>query len=98
MKKFVQMYGKYFFVLPTILAIIEWYGIILSEKRSDWFSAIMFTVLAYYFYGMSIGKFKYSPEEEEKQFLTHKSSFKEKDFYEKIYSTAVDVCFVLMRG
>ncbi len=66
MKKFVQMYGKYFFVLPTILAIIEWYGIIFGEKRSDWFSAIMFTVLAYYFYGMSIGKFKYSPEEEEK--------------------------------
>ena len=66
MKKFVQMYGRYFFVLPTILAIVEWYGIILSEKRGDWFSAIMFTVLAYYFYGMSIGKFKYSPEEEVK--------------------------------
>ena len=66
MKKFVQMYGRYFFVLPTILAIVEWYGIILSEKRGDWFSAIMFTLLAYYFYGMSIGKFKYSTEKEEK--------------------------------
>ena len=66
MKKFVQMYGKYFFVLPTILAIVEWYGSFFDKGWGDWFSAIMFTVLAYYFYGMSIGKFKYSPEEEEK--------------------------------
>ena len=66
MKKFVQMYGKYFFVLPTILAIVEWYGSFFDKGWGDWFSAIMFTVLAYYFYGMSIGKFKYSPEEKEK--------------------------------
>ena len=66
MKKFVQMYGKYFFVLPTILAIVEWYGIIFDTNRGDWFSAIMFTVLAYYFYGMSTGKFKYDSYEKDK--------------------------------
>ena len=43
MKKFVQMYGKYFFVLPTILAIVEWYGSFFDKGWGDWFSAIMFT-------------------------------------------------------
>tara|TARA_S200000501_G_scaffold116036_1_gene109007 strand:- start:296 stop:496 length:201 start_codon:yes stop_codon:yes gene_type:complete len=66
MKKFVQMYGRYFFVLPTILAIVEWYGSIFGKGWGDWFSAVMFTGLAYYFYGMSTGKYKYSNDEEEK--------------------------------
>ncbi len=31
MKKFVQMYGRYFFILPLILSTREWYRIIAKE-------------------------------------------------------------------
>ena len=51
MKKFVQMYGRYFFILPLILSTREWYGIIAKEYWGDWFSALMFTGFTYYFYG-----------------------------------------------
>ena len=65
MKKFVQMYGSYFFILPLILSTREWYGIIAKEYWGDWFSAIMFTGFTYYFYGMSIGKFKNKGQDNE---------------------------------
>ena len=65
MKKFFQTYGRYFFVLPLILTIREWYVIIFSETGGDWFNAIMLSGFTYYFYGMSIGKFKYKEQEEE---------------------------------
>ena len=58
MKKFVQIYGKYFFVLPLVLAIREYYGIIFNKYFGDWFSALMMTGFAIYFYLMSVGKIK----------------------------------------
>ena len=73
MKKFVQIYGRYFFVLPLILTIWEWYVIIFSDKGGDWFSAIMFSGFTYYFYGMSIGKFKYKEQEEEESVIICKN-------------------------
>ena len=63
MKKFVQIYGKYFFVLPLVLAIREYYGIIFNKYFGDWFSALMMTGFTIYFYLMSVGKIKYKEQD-----------------------------------
>tara|TARA_E500000178_G_C16551569_1_gene543275 strand:+ start:65 stop:244 length:180 start_codon:yes stop_codon:yes gene_type:complete len=57
MKGLVQKYGKYFWILPLIFSIRESYQI-LYGTLGDIPDLLMFIGFTYYFWGMSVGKFK----------------------------------------
>ena len=57
MKDLVQKYGNYVWVLPLLVSFIELYQIIYGTK-GDVVDFIFFVGLSYYFWGMSVGKFK----------------------------------------
>ena len=41
------------------MSIYLWYDVFTNDEGGDLFLSAFFTALAYWFYGMSIGKFKY---------------------------------------
>mgnify|MGYP001178556234 FL=1 len=53
----IKKYGKYFWVLPLLFSFRELYQI-LYETKGDILDLIMFIGFTYYFWGMSVGKFK----------------------------------------
>ena len=57
MKGLVQKYGKYFWVLPLLVSFRELYQILYGTK-GDVVDFIFLVGLSYYFWGMSVGKFK----------------------------------------
>ena len=57
MKDLVQRYGKYFWVFPLLVSFLELYQI-LYKTKGDVVDFIFFVGLSYYFWGMSVGKFK----------------------------------------
>ena len=57
MKDLIQKYGKYFWVFPLLVSFLELYQIIYKTK-GDVVDFIFFVGLSYYFWGMSMGKFK----------------------------------------
>ena len=57
MKDLVQKYGKYFWVFPLLVSFLELYQI-LYKTKGDVVDFIFFVGLSYYFWGMSVGKFK----------------------------------------
>ena len=57
MKDLVQKYGKYFWVFPLMVSFLELYQI-LYKTKGDVIDFIFFVGLSYYFWGMSVGKFK----------------------------------------
>jgi len=53
----IKKYGKYFWVLPLLFSFRELYQIF-YESKGDILDFIMFIGFTYYFWGMSVGKFK----------------------------------------
>ena len=53
----IKKFGKYFWVLPLLFSFRELYQI-LYETKGDIPDLIMFIGFTYYFWGMSVGKFK----------------------------------------
>ena len=53
----IKKYGKYFWVLPLLFSFRELYQI-LYETKGDILDLIMFIGFTYYFWGLSVGKFK----------------------------------------
>ena len=53
----IKKYGKYFWVLPLLFSFRELYQV-LYETKGDILDLIMFIGFTYYFWGMSVGKFK----------------------------------------
>ena len=53
----IKKYGKYFWVLPLLFSFRE-LNQILYETKGDIPDFIMFIGFTYYFWGMSVGKFK----------------------------------------
>ena len=53
----IKKYGKYFWILPLLFSFRELYQI-LYETKGDILDLIMFIGFTYYFWGMSVGKFK----------------------------------------
>tara|TARA_B100000900_G_scaffold373813_1_gene354634 strand:- start:599 stop:781 length:183 start_codon:yes stop_codon:yes gene_type:complete len=59
MKNPLSKYGKHFWVMPAIMSLYLWYDVFTNDEGGDLFLSTFFTGLSYWFYGMSIGKFKY---------------------------------------
>ena len=59
MKNFLSKYGRHFWILPAIMSLLCWYDVFTNDEGGDLFLSAFFTGLTYWFYGMSIGKFKY---------------------------------------
>ena len=57
----IKKYGKYFWILPLIFSIRESYQI-LYGTLGDIPDLLMFIGFTYYFWGMSVGKFKWKKE------------------------------------
>ena len=53
----IKKYGKYFWVLPLLFSFRELYQVLYATK-GDIPDLIMFIGFTYYFWGMSVGKFK----------------------------------------
>ena len=53
----IKKYGKYFWVLPLLFSIRELYQMLYTTK-GDIFDFILMVGMTYWFWGMSIGKFK----------------------------------------
>ena len=45
--------------MPAIMSLYFWYDVFTDDEGGDLFLSTFFTGLAYWFYGISIGKFKY---------------------------------------
>ena len=58
MKGLVQKYGLYFWILPLLFSIRELYQVFYTTK-GDVLDFIFMVGMAYWFWGMSIGKFPY---------------------------------------
>tara|TARA_B100001250_G_scaffold406653_1_gene426083 strand:- start:700 stop:879 length:180 start_codon:yes stop_codon:yes gene_type:complete len=57
MKDFFTKYGKYFFIIVLLCAMKEWADLLFRDD-GDFILAILTTALTYYFWGLSVGKFK----------------------------------------
>jgi hypothetical protein len=55
MKIFFKKYGKYFWVLPLIFAVDEWYRILIVGN-GDILTGIMIGGFTYYFWGVGTGR------------------------------------------
>ena len=53
----IKKYGKFFWVLPLLMSIRELYQI-LSQTNGDILDIVMFIGFTYWFWGISVGKFK----------------------------------------
>ena len=53
----IKKYGKFFWVLPLLMSIRELYQI-LSQANGDILDLVMFIGFTYWFWGISVGKFK----------------------------------------
>ena len=53
----IKKYGKFFWVLPLLMSIRELYQI-LSQTNGDILDLVMFIGFTYWFWGISVGKFK----------------------------------------
>ena len=53
----IKKYGNYFWVLPLLFSIWELYQMLYTIK-GDIFDFILMVGMTYWFWGMSIGKFK----------------------------------------
>ena len=58
MKGLVQKYGLYFWILPLLISIRELYQVFYTTK-GDVLDFIFMDGMAYWFWGMSVGKFPY---------------------------------------
>ena len=56
MKKLLQKYGKYSWVLPLLFSIKELYQVLFTTK-GDILDFLMMTGMTFWFWGMSVGKF-----------------------------------------
>ncbi len=54
----VKKYGKYFWVLPLLSSFRELYQILYETNKGDIADHLMFVGFTYYFWGISVGKFK----------------------------------------
>ena len=57
MKGLVQKYGRYFWVLPLLVFIRELYQVLYTTK-GDILDLLIMVGMTYWFWGMSVGKFK----------------------------------------
>ena len=53
----IKKYGKYFWVISLMIVIRELYQLFYGDK-GDITELIIFSGFTYYFWGMSVGKFK----------------------------------------
>ena len=53
----MKKYGKYFWILPLLFSVRELYQMMYTAK-GDIFDFILMVGMTYWFWGMSIGKFK----------------------------------------
>ena len=53
----IKKYGKFFWVLPLLMSMRELYQI-LSQTNGDILDLIMYLGFIYWFWGISVGKFK----------------------------------------
>ena len=57
MKGLFEKYGRYFWVLSLLISVRELYQILYGTK-GDVVDFLFFDGMSYYFWGMSVGKFK----------------------------------------
>tara|TARA_E500000075_G_scaffold127019_1_gene132239 strand:- start:304 stop:483 length:180 start_codon:yes stop_codon:yes gene_type:complete len=57
MKGLFEKYGRYFWVLSLLISVRELYQILYGTK-GDVVDFLFFVGMSYYFWGMSVGKFK----------------------------------------
>tara|TARA_B100000214_G_scaffold354936_1_gene312242 strand:- start:616 stop:786 length:171 start_codon:yes stop_codon:yes gene_type:complete len=53
----IKKYGRYFWVLPLLVSIRELYQVLYTTK-GDILDFLIMVGMAYWFWGMSVGKFK----------------------------------------
>ena len=54
----IKKYGRYFWVLPLLVSIRELYQVLYTTK-GDILDFLIMVGMAYWFWGMSVGKFPY---------------------------------------